>query len=274
VTLPDLADACRKSGLKVIELDGWRTRGRPTSTGGFNPRGVLCHHTGGSSDSRDYVEWMALTGRSDLPAPLCQLALDRRGNVYVCAAGRANHGGTAKATGPMPSGDANSLYVGIEALNTGSEGWAPAQYDAYVALCAALCAHYGWPATHVRAHRETSVTGKWDPGRLDMDRFRADVAEAIEGDDMPTAEEIANAVWAKDLGSGDNRRPARALLLQSANAAASTRGRLSTMAQDISEAIDEGVNVTELRRQVTRLKEAIAELEADGEDPEIPKATG
>jgi hypothetical protein len=97
-------------------------------------------------------------------------------------------------------------------------------------------------------------------------------------DDMPLTDEdldkIATKVWAKELGSSDNRRPARALLLQSANAAASTRGRLSTLAQDISEAIDEGVNVTELRRQVTRLREAIAELEADGEDPEIPKADG
>jgi hypothetical protein len=200
--LPDLADACRKSGLKVVELPGWKTRSRPASTGGFAPRGVLCHHTGGASDSRDYVDWMALEGRSDLPAPLCQLALDRSGTVYVCAAGRANHGGTAKSTGPMPSGDANSLYIGIEALNTGSEGWSKAQYRAYVALCAALCAHYGWPATHVRAHRETSVTGKWDPGRLDMDNFRRDVAAAINDmeDEMANSDEILselNALTAK-----------------------------------------------------------------------------
>jgi N-acetyl-anhydromuramyl-L-alanine amidase AmpD len=182
--LPDLADACRKSGLTVVELDGWATRTRPASAGGFDPRGVLVHHTGGASDTKEYAYWMAATGRSDLPAPLCQLALDRSGTVYVCAAGRANHGGSAKATGPMPAGDANALYVGIEAMNTGSEGWTRTQYDAYVALCAALCAHYGWPATHVRAHRETSSTGKWDPGLLDMDKFRTDIANTLE-DDMP-----------------------------------------------------------------------------------------
>lgn len=183
--LRDLANACRKSGLTVVEIPGWGNRTRP---GSFSPRGVLCHHTGGSSDSRTYVDWMTYTGRPDLPAPLCQLALSRTGVVYVCAAGRANHGGTAKATGPMPSGDANTLYIGIEAMNTGSEGWSDRQRDAYARLCAALCKHYGWPATHVRAHRETSVTGKWDPGLLDMDDFRADVARLInqqEGDIMP-----------------------------------------------------------------------------------------
>jgi hypothetical protein len=178
--LPDLAAACRKSGLRVFELPGWSTRGRPASTGGFDPRGVLVHHTGSSRDDTEFVDWMATVGRSDLPAPLCQLALSRNGTVYVCAAGRANHGGTAQATGPMPSGDGNSLYIGIEALNTGSEGWTDTQYDAYVALCAALCSHYNWPATHVRAHRETSITGKWDPGLLDMDRFRTDIATRMK----------------------------------------------------------------------------------------------
>lgn len=178
--LTDLAEAVRKSRLTVVELPGWRTRTRP---GTFAPRGVLVHHTGGDSDTRAYVDWMALEGRADLPAPLCQLALSRTGVVYVLAAGRANHGGEAQASGPMPAGDGNTLYIGIEALNNGTEGWTPTQYAAYVALCAALCEHYGWPATHVRAHRETSVTGKWDPGRLDMDRFRTDIANH-QGDDM------------------------------------------------------------------------------------------
>lgn len=181
--LADLADACRKSGLTVVELPYWRSRRRP---GAFAPDGVLVHHTGGKADDRAYVDWMALKGRDDLPAPLCQLALDRKGNVYVLAAGRANHGGKAKASGPMPAGDANALYIGIEALNDGSEGWRPVQYAAYVRLCAALCVHYGWPASHVRAHKETSVTGKPDPGRMDMDKFRRDIAAAIDDleDDM------------------------------------------------------------------------------------------
>lgn len=202
MSLPDLAQAVRSSGLDVVELPGWRDRGRP---GSFSPDGVLCHHTGGASDDRGYVDWMATVGRSDLPAPLCQLALDRKGTVYVLAAGRANHGGTARSTGPMPAGDANTMYIGIEAMNTGSEGWSDRQYDAYARLCAALCRHYGWPASHVRAHRETSVTGKWDPGLLDMDRFRTDIATLIEGDDV-TPDDI------KAIADAAGKSATRALL--------------------------------------------------------------
>ena len=212
MSLPTLAEACRTSGLKVVELDGWQTRGRPSSTGGFMPSGVLCHHTGsydGLTDATDdatYARWLATVGRSDLPAPLCHLSLSAEGVVYVCAAGRANHAGTAKATGPMPAGDGNYMYIGIEAMNSGSQGWgsvgsdasgAPVtQGEAYARLCAALCRHYGWEASHVRAHRETSVTGKWDPGLLDMDQHRADVARLINA---PQEDDMAQ--YADDLAA-------------------------------------------------------------------------
>lgn len=243
--LTDLAAACRKSGLTVVELPGWQTRSRPSSSGGFNPSGVLCHHTGGASDSREYVDWMATVGRSDLPAPLCQLSLARNGTVYVCAAGRANHGGTARATGPMPAGDANYLYVGIEAMNTGSEGWTATQYDAYVRLCAALCEHYGWPASHVRAHRETSVTGKWDPGLLDMDRFRTDIANAIaQEDDMTPAEyqKLADAQTAKILEAVTNQgEKTRARQIKTASRIVATIKRNGKATQDDIAALEEAL---------------------------------
>ncbi len=44
--LPDnTPEILRRHGLKVKVVPGWKTRGRPASTGGFNPVGVLCHHT-------------------------------------------------------------------------------------------------------------------------------------------------------------------------------------------------------------------------------------
>lgn len=185
VMLTNLADVCRDAGLKVREVEGWRTRGRPT--GGFNPVGVLCHHTAtGPSTSNGNVESLLVRGRSDLPGPLAQLGLERDGTVVVIAAGRANHAGTAKASGSVGAGDGNALFVGVEAYNSGvGEPWPQAQYDAYVTLCAALCRDItGNSAATVRAHRETSVTGKIDPAGIDMERFRARVAEQIEGDDM------------------------------------------------------------------------------------------
>jgi hypothetical protein len=184
--LTDLADACRSSGLLVVEVPGWPTKRRP---GSFGPGGILVHHTGGDSDGFGYAVWLANVGRRDLAAPLCQVALGRDGTVYVCAAGRSNHAGRARASGPMPAGDGNTLYIGIEAMNNGSEGFSRTQYEAYVALCAALCRWYGWPASHVRGHRETSVTGKVDPGRIDLDKFRRDIDVQME-DDMPSLEEI------------------------------------------------------------------------------------
>ncbi len=176
--LTDLATACRKSGLTVVELSGWQSRARPASTGGFYPIGILAHHTGspsGLTDGLNYAQWMATVGRSDLPAPLAQLGLGGDGTVYVMAAGRSNHAGTARAFGGwVGPGDANSQMLGIEAMHPGAGAWP--QYAAYVALCAALCDHYGWPRSHVAGHKETSVTGKVDPGGIDMGAFRADIA--------------------------------------------------------------------------------------------------
>lgn len=185
--LTDLDTIVRRSGLRVVELPGWKTRGRDPEHGRFNPRGVLCHHTGASSGGRSYVDWMTFTGRgAELPPPLVQLSLGRDSTVYVCAAGRANHAGKARSSGPMPAGDGNELYVGIEAQNSGTEGWASkgtdaagntiTQLEGYVRLCRALCDGYRWGADRVRAHKETSITGKWDPGGLDMGSFRSKIA--------------------------------------------------------------------------------------------------
>lgn len=255
--LTDLAQVCRTSGLTVVELPGWKSRGRPASTGGFDPIGVLCHHTAGASNDRGYVEWMAYTGREadGLPAPLVQLALDRQGTVYVLAAGRANHAGESGGSGPIPKGDGNALLVGIEAMNTGTEGWTPTQYDAYARLCAALCAHYGWDASHVRAHRETSVTGKVDPSgatpggpTFDMDRFRADVAHAMRDDnpntedDMPTPDDLWNAVVPEydPNVKGDTRR-AKVLLAQ----AHARAGKALEGVQDLERKVDRLIRLVE-----------------------------
>ena len=184
--LLDLPDVLRKAGLKVVVVPGWETRSRPESTGGFNPIGNLWHHTGSKDtnplsieDDFAYARWLAEIGRSDLPAPLCQLSIGRDGTIYVCAAGRGNHAGTAKASGPIPAGDGNALYLGWECQNTGSEGWPGPQYEAMVKAAAATSKHYGWTAAANRAHKETSLTGKWDPGLLNMVDFRADIAERM-----------------------------------------------------------------------------------------------
>lgn len=199
----DLPARIRKHGLTVVEIDGWYERGRPASTGDFNPVGCLVHHTASASNGRNAIP-LLVQGRSDLEGPLCHLSLDRQGIVYVVAAGRANHAGQAKASGTVAGGDGNVLYIGIEAQNLGTgERWPQAQYDAYVRLCAALCVEVtGNSANTVRAHRETSVTGKIDPagptpyeGSFDMDKFRARVASDIAAARKPTPRKKRRNPW-------------------------------------------------------------------------------
>lgn len=172
--LPTLfADA----GVDVDVIGDWRPRSRPSSSGDFDPVGVLWHHTGGTPDTLAYARWMALEGRPDLPPPLAHGGITRKGKLYLSAGGRANHAGKAKASGTVAGGDGNKLYVGFECMNTGSEGWSPAQYGAMVSCGAVMMKVLGSSEQAQRAHRETSLTGKWDPGMLDMDDFRDDIAD-------------------------------------------------------------------------------------------------
>jgi hypothetical protein len=224
----NLPDLLRKHGLTVVEIDGWQKRGRPSSTGGFAPVGVLCHHTASASNGRDAIP-LLVQGRSDLEGPLCHLSLDRQGIVYVVAAGRANHAGQARPSGSVAGGDGNTLYIGIEAQNLGTgQPWPKVQYDAYVRLCAALCVEVtGNSAETVRAHRETSVTGKIDPagptpyeGTFDMGKFRARVAADIAAARKPAPRK--------------KKRPApiRAAIKAVAAAIAHTSGKSKASAQD------------------------------------------
>lgn len=193
-----LARDLRAAGFDVIEVSGWQTRGRPARTGGFAPVGVNNHHTGASAllwsraKRLEYARWMAVTGRADLPAPLAHLALGPDGEVYVLAAGRANHAGKARASGTVASGDGNRLYIGIEWMLSGTETIPEVMYAAGARLNAFLLREVlGTSVQTVTAHYATSVTGKWDIGDpngvllrgarvLDLKRFRREVAAAFK----------------------------------------------------------------------------------------------
>lgn len=173
--LPEnLPEILRKRGLSVVEIDGWKTRGRPESVGEFSPVGVLCHHTAtGTNWTNNAVVNLLIKGRSDLPGPLSQFGLDRDGKVYIIASGRCNHAGPARSVGTVAAGDGNKLYIGIEAFNNGTtDPWPKVQYDAYVLLCATLNLDVTKNSVNtVNGHKETSVTGKIDP-TFNMTEFR------------------------------------------------------------------------------------------------------
>lgn len=176
--MPDpvwLPEVLREAGLPVEEWPGWRDRGH----GDFGAIwGVICHHTGGTPPSNNpgYIASHPTLG-------LCsQLHLSRAGIFTVCGAGIAWHAGAGSYPG-IARNNANQVTIGIEAENNGTEGWSDAQYQAYVQGVAAILRKLDLPASRAIGHKEwAAVQGKWDPGGIDMDDFRADVNTQLKGD--------------------------------------------------------------------------------------------
>ena len=174
-----LLPALRAEGCKVREHPGWRTRGRP---GTYNPRGVGLHHTGTpTSMARPNPTLnIIVKGRPDLPGPLAAGLIGYDGTIDLVAAGRTNHGGKAKATGPMPAGDANALYVGFEIDYSGKQAMSEAQHDAAVRAGAAVLRHFKRSADYARQHSDWTLTGKWDCGQWESARMRTEIAARLK----------------------------------------------------------------------------------------------
>jgi hypothetical protein len=185
-----LADVARAAGLRVREVDGWRTRGALVDGWGLplDPRVVICHHTAESASSYPAGGLRVVTyGRTGLPGPIANYYLSRDAVVYVVASGVSHNAGTGNArTAGHPEWYGNGRTIGIEAADDGSGApYPPAMYDAYVRLCAAICDHMGWPASRVLGHKEWSTTGKVDP-TFSMSQFRTRLAGLLDQeDDMP-----------------------------------------------------------------------------------------
>ncbi|MFN2636925.1 MAG: N-acetylmuramoyl-L-alanine amidase [Gemmatimonadaceae bacterium] len=180
--LTNLATVARRTGFPVVECPGWESRGH-----GPQPvvKGVVCHHTAGRDDMH-----VVRDGRPGLDGPLSQFWLEHTGRIFVVAAGLCWH--NAPSTSPNHT---NSNSLGIEAENDGRSPWPEVQLDSYRRLCAAICEEFKLPASAVKGHKEVN-TAKPDPHSINMNAFRADVARFIAGeDDMPTAKEIADAVY-------------------------------------------------------------------------------
>lgn len=185
-----LANSLRTAGLTVRETSGWETRERPASTGGFAPEGVLLHHTAAYATSTNPHPSLntVIEGRggdNPLPGPLCHVLIDRNSVCWVIAAGRANHAGTAVASGPMPAGDGNEMYVGIE-VEYAATNHDPIQYatsmqkSTTIVAAARIVASLGHGHRYVRAHKETSTTGKIDPYNWNMTDVRESIRQCLE----------------------------------------------------------------------------------------------
>jgi hypothetical protein len=205
-----LPDAFDKWGVRYAKIAGWEDRGRPMSSGYFDPNGSLTHHTGSTSSASNPAPSLrtCIEGRSDLRGPLCQYSTDFNGLTYLIAAGRANHAGTARATMGNPAGDGNAMYLGNEVQTNGTQKMPDDQYEATVLVAAAVADHFGQrDAAKCGLHNTTSLSGKWDLGAgvgrsgipYPITQFRADVADVLRAGPPKPPEPIVTTSKGTDM---------------------------------------------------------------------------
>jgi N-acetylmuramoyl-L-alanine amidase len=186
-----LADALRATGVAVREEPGWESRGGDT----FNPRGVVCHHTG--PGTVDGLLRLCVQGRSDLPGPLANVVLDPSGVAHVIAAGRANHAGR----GGWRHLQGNSSVFGIEAVHPGNASpWPAAQIESYQRICKGMLRLVGSPADLVCGHKEWAPGRKIDPASLDMNSFRRAVAALLDTSNGHHQQEVLRPMYDPPIG--------------------------------------------------------------------------
>lgn len=168
-----LADTLRAAGLTVIEVSGWQTRAR--GSGGYTnnrPWIVMLHHTASppSWDGKRDADYCA-TG--DPSAPLSNLYIDRKGQVWVLAAGATNTNGKGRSRptskGTVPQDSMNSYAVGIEMGNNGvGEVWPAPLIDSMFTTTIALLDKLGLADSDVGLHEWYSPGRKIDPATCNV----------------------------------------------------------------------------------------------------------
>lgn len=191
------------NGVKVSYPlgDGWLRAGNGQTSA---YAGMIFHHTAtGSSNTAPAVLW---NGRPDLPGPLCNTAGLADGTIAMIAAHPANHAGASggKSMGPLPTTRTfNKLVWGHEVVYPGTVPMSPAQYRSMLILGGVISGILRrGSAEWCRGHRETSITGKWDPGyatgkTIDLGAARRDTWAALHSpppqeDDMPSPADLWN----------------------------------------------------------------------------------
>lgn len=186
-----LADVLRaqEPKLKLRELPDWKQYGHGDMR---SLQGVMIHHTGNARETAESIR----NGRPDLPGPLSQLHIAPDGTVTVVAAGVCWHAGIGEYPG-IPTDLANYHTIGIECAwpmdtsitpaTQGRERWPDAQIIAMRDTTAAILTRLGFDSSRVIGHKEWAGRrqGKWDPGHLDMNWFRGEVAKAMRGQFKP-----------------------------------------------------------------------------------------
>lgn len=171
----------RAAGIIVHEYPGCWTRGN-----GLSPayEGGIDHHTAsafGVALPTTSAGKLLADGRSDLSGPLCNYAGNDDGTLTFIAAFPANHAGASggRSMGPLPTTRLfNPRVMGLEIVYPGTVPMRDAQYRTALIWSRIVADVLGYGnIQRIRAHAETSITGKWDPGdapgrTINMPAFR------------------------------------------------------------------------------------------------------
>jgi hypothetical protein len=204
-------------GSRLKTLPGWQQSGH----GDFKDiRGIMVHHTGNSREEAQSIR----NGRPDLAGPLANLHIAPDGTVTIVAVGVCWHAGRGSYPW-LPTNNANWHMIGIECawptIHPGGsydehETWPDPQIISMRDTCAALALRLGVDADKVIGHKEyAGIQGKWDPGNVDMNWFRSEVAKDMRGDFRDKATKFvppATIVDPCNLPAPQNPRSDRALL--------------------------------------------------------------
>ncbi|WP_188545245.1 N-acetylmuramoyl-L-alanine amidase [Rhodococcoides trifolii] len=167
-----IPDVLRAEGLICHIFDGALNNGH----GDFGLIwGIVGHHMGSAGTSGP-----GSIARHPSLGLASQLYLGRNGEYTLCGVGIAWHAGEGSWNG-LPKNDANSRTIGIEAENSGTEGWTPVQYDAYMRGVGAILRALEYGSDRFIGHKEWgAIQGKWDPGGMDMNKARRDSQAVID----------------------------------------------------------------------------------------------
>lgn len=183
----------RAAGITVREASGWQSRGNGQTSA---YEGGLVHHTAtgyGIAVPGTGAGNLLINGRPDLRGPLCNYAGNDDGSITVIAAHPANHAGASggRSMGPLPVTSLfNRRVLGLEIVYPGTSPMRSAQYRSALVWAKVVADVVGGGnIERVRAHAETSITGKWDPGEapgrtINMGAFRRAAKTVLEDDDM------------------------------------------------------------------------------------------
>jgi hypothetical protein len=195
----NLLPALRDWGLNVIEVNGWRTRGNAS----FNPGGAVNHHTAGARSGKIPSLNILVNGREGLTGPLCNVGQSRStqfdakarfDDVYLIAAGRANHAGAGGWRGLV----GNSAVFGLEIEHVGSLAREPfddrRQETAY-RVHRAFMEVGGFSTGMVCQHKEWAPNRKIDFIDANGERFRQALLSTAK---RPTVGQAPNAPKEED----------------------------------------------------------------------------